>query len=178
MARKKNGFRWTGEALADLKRWYATTENKELADILGCAVSTLTAKAGELHLYKDAEWLRNKRLDCWRMAMHAVRTKGNPGAFRIGGHPSPTTQFKKGNRLTPELEAKRVAGIRRYWLLKRDIRRTEALKKMGKPVRCESTGIEYPGIKAAARAFNIPSCQISSALTRGGLCHGLRFSYV
>lgn len=48
---------WTGNMLSDLKRHYATTKNKELADLLGVSMRTVNRKAKELGLEKDKAWL-------------------------------------------------------------------------------------------------------------------------
>ncbi len=173
-----SAFRWTGEKLQDLRRWYATTENKELADILGCAVSSLTAKAGQLGLRKNPEWMRRKRRE-WAINMQiGNRRAGNPGAFKPGHQRSKATQFKPGHTLNNELEEKRRAGLRRYWVINRDNRRTSALEKLGRPVRCVTTGQVFPGVRAAARSLNIPSCGIFGAIKRGGTTHGLTFAFI
>lgn len=48
---------WTGNMLSDLKRHYATTKNKELADLLGVSIRTINRKAKELGLEKDKAWM-------------------------------------------------------------------------------------------------------------------------
>ena len=47
---------WTGNMISILKRHYATTKNKELAELLNVSESTLTRKARELNLQKDTHW--------------------------------------------------------------------------------------------------------------------------
>lgn len=48
---------WTGNMISDLKRHYATTKNKELADLLGVSMRTINRKAKELGLVKDEAWM-------------------------------------------------------------------------------------------------------------------------
>lgn len=48
---------WTGNMISDLKRYYATTKNKDLADLLGVSMRTINRKAKELGLEKDRAWL-------------------------------------------------------------------------------------------------------------------------
>lgn len=173
-----SAFRWTGEKLQDLRRWYGDTENKELADILGCAVSTLTQKAGELGLRKNPEWMRKKQKEFVFNMQMGNRRAGNPGAFKPGHQRSQRTQFKPGHKFDGDVKERQVAGLRRYWMRERDNRRTAALEKQGRPVRCENTGEQWPGVKAAARALNIPACGIFGAIKRGGTTHGLTFAFV
>lgn len=48
---------WTGNMLSDLKRNFATTKNKDLAEHLGVSMRTISRKAKELGLVKDKAWL-------------------------------------------------------------------------------------------------------------------------
>lgn len=44
-----------------------------------------------------------------------------------------------------------------------------------KPVRCLTTGTDYPSVKAAAAATGLNPCHISGAIARDGKIHGLKF---
>lgn len=78
---------WTPQMIADLKRWFSTTLNEELAEILGVSARTVTRKARELGLNKNPEWLKsiwNER----RILAHAESKRmGYPGKFPKGHIP-------------------------------------------------------------------------------------------
>lgn len=46
---------WTPQMIADLRRWFPTTLNEELAGILGVSQRTMIRKARELGLQKNPE---------------------------------------------------------------------------------------------------------------------------
>lgn len=48
---------WTGNMISDLKRNYANTKNKDLAELLGVSMRTINRKAKELGLVKDKAWM-------------------------------------------------------------------------------------------------------------------------
>lgn len=45
--------------ISELKRYFPTTKNKELAELIGVSERTIVRKARELGLEKDAEWQKN-----------------------------------------------------------------------------------------------------------------------
>lgn len=58
--KKKNAkFRFTPEQLCELKRDFATTLNKDLANRFGCSIHTIESIGFKHKLKKDAEFLRN-----------------------------------------------------------------------------------------------------------------------
>lgn len=46
-----------------------------------------------------------------------------------------------------------------------------------KPVICLTTGEQFSSIRSAAETFHIHPARLSSALSHGHLCHGLRFQF-
>lgn len=86
---------WSKQMIDDIKRYYPTTKNEELAGMLGVSQSTLIRKARELGLDKDREWL----LGIWeerRMIAHAIsKKKGYPGTFQKGNMIGAEYRFKK-----------------------------------------------------------------------------------
>jgi len=103
---------WTGQMLSDLKRWYATTRNAELAECLGVSLRTLIRKARELGLTKDPDWVRGISKANAR-TMHAVNKKnGWKGMFKKGNKPK--VRFEKGHQMTPEQKEKQKASLRRW----------------------------------------------------------------
>lgn len=82
------GFYWTPNMIADLKRYYPISPNREVAEIFGMHVHTIIAKAKELGLTKDKEYMRNQGLkngfigNCMR---YANRLKKNNVTNRDNG---------------------------------------------------------------------------------------------
>lgn len=75
---------WSPSMLNDLRRWFPTTLNAELAEVLGVSSRTLIRKARSLGLVKDPQWLA----EIWeeRRLLAQVRSKqlGYPGTFAAG----------------------------------------------------------------------------------------------
>ena len=86
---------WNTQMIADIKRYFPTTKNDELAGMLGISPRTLIRKARELGLEKDTEWLQG----VWeehRMIAHAIsKKKGYPGCFQKGNMIGVEYRFKK-----------------------------------------------------------------------------------
>lgn len=74
---------WTGQMLSDLKRFYPTTLNAELAEILMVSQRTVVRKARELGLTKDQEWLRGIWEEHRMFACAKSKQLGYPGAFAM-----------------------------------------------------------------------------------------------
>ena len=105
---------WTGQMLSDLRNFYATTKNEELAGMLGVSPRTVVRKARELGLEKDPDWLHGV-WDEHRMMAHASsRAKGYPGGFRKGEHAYPEGEFKAGHEVSDE-QRKRISEWMRRW---------------------------------------------------------------
>ena len=90
---------WTDQMLADLRRWYPTTKNEELAGIFGIGRRTLRTKAKELQLQKDKKWVLGIRRQNMRQAIIFSKIAGHPSAAKKGEHRSPATEFKPGNKI-------------------------------------------------------------------------------
>lgn len=74
---------WTPQMISDLKRFFPTTLNDELAEILMVSPRTLIRKARELGIEKDKKWLQ----DIWaeRRMLANARSKelGYPGTYTM-----------------------------------------------------------------------------------------------
>ena len=79
--------------LGDLRRWYATTTNDELAALLGVSRCSVQRKAKQLGLRKDADWLRKLR----HQSLTWARIKNNKlgrGRFQPGNRIGAANWFK------------------------------------------------------------------------------------
>lgn len=84
---------WTGQMLGDLRRWYATTTNDELAALLGVSRCSVQRKAKQLGLKKDAGWLRKLR----HQSLTWARIRNNKlgrGRFQPGNRIGAANWFK------------------------------------------------------------------------------------
>ena len=85
---------WTGEMLEDLRRWYSTSTNAELAGLLGVSRCSIQRKAKQLGLQKDTNWLRQQ----WRQSLTWARIRNNKlggrGRFQHGNTIGAATWFK------------------------------------------------------------------------------------
>lgn len=86
---------WTPQMIADLKRYFPTTLNEELAGILNVSQRTLTRKARELGLAKDTGWLRAIWEERRLMAHVESKRLGYPGSFQKGTKIGQAYWFKK-----------------------------------------------------------------------------------
>ena len=86
---------WSGNMLSLLKRYYPTTRNEELAELVGVSPRTLTRKARELGLVKDPDWLKGVYNYNRRDAQAASKRKGYPGSFKSGCRVGEKFWFKK-----------------------------------------------------------------------------------
>lgn len=86
---------WSANMLSMLKRYFPTTRNEEVAELIGVSPRTVVRKARELGLEKDPDWLQGvwnfNRMD----AQAASKQKGYPGAFKPGNRVGAEYQFKK-----------------------------------------------------------------------------------
>lgn len=81
-----------------LKVNFARTLNEDLAGCLGVSPRTVIRKARELGFTKDKSWLAGIWNERRLMAHAEAKRKGYPGSFKKGQHPSPATEFKKGQK--------------------------------------------------------------------------------
>lgn len=104
--------------ISDLKRYYPTTKNRELCDLLGVKMTTLEKKARVFGLKKDKEWLRKTNQELARIAFAFHKAKGYPGSFKKGVRYG--RQFEIGNKETEESRAKRIASLKYYYMTHRE----------------------------------------------------------
>lgn len=93
--RYKTMIYWSPQMIADMKRYYPTTLNEELAGILNVSQRTLTRKARELGLEKDRSWLREIWEERRLMAQVESKRRGYPGCFKKGNMIGAEYRFKK-----------------------------------------------------------------------------------
>lgn len=157
---------WTAQMLSDLRRFYPTTTNDELAELLNVSKSTLARKARELKLKKDEAWLH----DLWersRIIANAVSKQlGYPGSFRERPEAGIASRFQKGHTLTPEQKEKQRAGMRRFNILHPEVQRKKTAGLM-KPVCCVASGEEWDSIHSAAASIGITAGYLSSRIAQG-----------
>ena len=86
---------WSGNMLSLLQRYFSTTRNEELAELVGVSSRTLVRKARELGLAKDPVWLK-KIYNLTRLTAQAEsKRKGHPGAFKKGNKIGEKYRFQK-----------------------------------------------------------------------------------
>lgn len=96
---------WNKQMTDFLKTHFATSLNEDLAGCLGVSQRTVIRKARELGLKKDKTWLDGIWNERRLMANAEAKRLGYPGTFKKGQHPSPATEFKKGQkRLSKKIE--------------------------------------------------------------------------
>ena len=119
---------WTSQMLSDLRAFYPTTKNEELAGMLGVGQRTMVRKARELGLEKDEAWLKGMWNEHRMMAQMMSRALGYPGCFQKGVRANPSGEFKKGHKESEEVKAKRCASMRRWYMSHRSDAREKGLK--------------------------------------------------
>ena len=90
---------WSGNMLSLLERYYPTTKNEEVAEIIGVSSRTLIRKARELGLSKDPDWLKGIYNFNRRDAQAESKRRGYPGAFKLGNKIGEKYRFKKKTEL-------------------------------------------------------------------------------
>lgn len=101
ITRGQKGCHWSKQMLDDLRRYFPTTKNSELAGILGVSDRTMARKARELGLVKNREWLLGVWDENKKIAHVVNRRLGNSGQFKKGEHRP--TQFQKGENTTEQV---------------------------------------------------------------------------
>ena len=106
------GKQWTKEADDILLAKYANTTNAELIKEMGYGLRTIERHASQLGLRKSKEFMDESQRKGVNNALLWYEYKRITGQkiirCRQGGRP-----FKKGEKLPPELEKKRIEAIRR-----------------------------------------------------------------
>lgn len=93
--RYKTMIFWSPQMISDLKRYFPTTLNEELAGILNVSPRTMVRKARELGLEKDKVWLRAIWEERRLMAHVESKRRGYPGSFKKGNMIGVEYRFKK-----------------------------------------------------------------------------------
>lgn len=78
---------WTSQMIADIKRWFGTTRNSELAEILNVSRTSIIRKARELGLSKDPDWLVSVEKGNLFLANIEIKKMGYPTAYKKGNIP-------------------------------------------------------------------------------------------
>lgn len=86
---------WSENMLSLLKRYFPTTRNEEVAELIGVSPRTVIRKAREIGLEKDPTWLKNVYNFNRMAAMAESKRKGRPGTFKPGCRVGEKTWFKK-----------------------------------------------------------------------------------
>ena len=120
--KKKNGnklIEWTPEKLKLLTDFFPIMFNDALAKWLGVSRRTLTRKARELGLKKRDDFYQLKK-DVWvERQREALKKVECATRFKKGHHASQATEFKKGQKLSPEMIAKCSEGLKKAWKKKK-----------------------------------------------------------
>ena len=119
---------WNKQMLSDLCRWYSTTKNEELAEILGVSVRTMIRKARQLGLRKDSEWMHNISMSHLHLANLVNRKNNHPNGFKKGVRSNPEGEFIKGHTDSKETRKRRSQSLKRYWLLHPQAKHALSLK--------------------------------------------------
>lgn len=106
---------WKKQMLDDLKRFFSTTTNEELAGILGVSIRTVIRKARELGLEKDQGWQHGTTMRHLKMMQLENKLHGIKSSFKKGMHYCPENEFKPGHQESPEVKAKRIASIKEWY---------------------------------------------------------------
>lgn len=120
--KKKNGnklIEWTPQKLKLLTDFFPIMFNDALAKWLGVSRRTLTRKARELGLKKRDDFYQLKK-DVWvERQREALKKVECATRFKRGEHASQATEFKKGQKLSPEMIAKCSEGLKKAWKKKK-----------------------------------------------------------
>ena len=113
---KRPAIVWTDKKLAILREYFPTMFNDALAKWIGCSQRTLSRKAAELGL-KKVDNFAQVRAEGIAERISAAQKKtyadGRVPLFKKGVRNNPAGEFKPGHRYEGEIEAERIAKIRR-----------------------------------------------------------------
>lgn len=110
--RRTAGIEWTDGMLATIKRKFATSYNKELAEELGVGWRTLVRKARELGLEKEDGFLEKRREEIKQMAKESLPENPHKGKKGFVIPNSEKHSFKKGHTPATKYNAALVERIR------------------------------------------------------------------
>ena len=122
------GIVWTPQMLKLLTDFFPIMFNKPLAKWLGVSQRTMSRKAAELGLKKVDDFFERKSRDIKRLQSEAIKKSNNGGRIQKGEHRSPATEFKKGNKATPEATAKKSVTMKHVWKMRKAHALEEKLK--------------------------------------------------
>lgn len=91
---------WSPSMIEELKKYYPTTTNKEIQEILGVTAWELRVKAKELGLKKDKEYTRKQSLESLLIGHAVSKEKGYPGSFQKGNQAGKAYWFKRKTTFT------------------------------------------------------------------------------
>ncbi len=168
---------WNRRMIDDLRRYYPTTKNEELAGIFGVSVRTIIRKARELGLQKNQEWLSGVWESHRMLARIISRSKGYPGGFQERPECSKPYRFKKGHTLTEEQKLKLSLSLKKWYRHNPSAAKKKS-QKLFKPVRCKETGEEWKCIGDAARAAGVSRGYLSHYLNKGLTFHGKNYEFI
>ena len=106
-------IQWTPQMLKLLTTFFPIMFNKPLAKWLGVSLRTLLRKARELGLEKQEGFLEKRQKDINQLISESHKNNEKLKATQIkkGEHRGRSTEFKKGQKMSPEMIAKRTATL-------------------------------------------------------------------
>ncbi|MGN0091276.1 MAG: hypothetical protein ACI36Z_10050 [Alloprevotella sp.] len=116
---------WTPQMEADMRRFFPTSSNEEMAGILGITISQVSFKANKMNLHKDREYMQVMLADHARRASAASNNKGR----------------KRSREFVENLHRKR-----KEWL-QREKEKGTYIHQGSIPVYCVEDKQTYPSIK-------------------------------
>lgn len=107
------GVIWTPQMLKLITTFFPMMSNKPLAKWLGISISTLRRKARELGLHKKEDYIKKKHKEIGQLLSESHKNNEKLKATQIkkGEHRGRETEFKKGQKMSPEMIAKRTATL-------------------------------------------------------------------
>ena len=107
------GIVWTPQMLKLITTFFPIMFNKPLAKWLGVSLRTLLRKARELGLEKEEGFLQKRQKDINQLISESHKNNEKLKATQIkkGEHRGRQTEFKKGQKMSPEMIAKRTATL-------------------------------------------------------------------
>ena len=106
-------IQWTPQMLKLITTFFPMMSNKPLAKWLGISISTLRRKARELGLHKKEDYIKKKHKEIGQLLSESHKNNEKLKATQIkkGEHRGRETEFKKGQKMSPEMIAKRTATL-------------------------------------------------------------------
>lgn len=137
---------WSQTMLDMLRRYYATTSNKEMGDMLGMSSRTVCRKAKEMGLEKSRAYLLIHLVDNCRIMNIKNKQNGNPTQFKKGVRSNPEGEFKKGHKLSEETRAKWLKNWRAALEAIPEWKKRESVEKMKATKARKRAEVEQNGL--------------------------------